>query len=142
MMHTMVLKKTGQPLIWTELADRQPGPGEIRVKVGACGACRTDLHVVDDELPHPKTPINPGHEIVGRIDSVGAGVKGLQIGERVGIPWLGHTCGVCPMFRMQREDLCDAPPVTGYARDGGFAAVAKTGTAQRKPRAAPKFRAQ
>ena len=95
-MHAMVLKKIGAALEWTELADPQPGPGEIRVKVSACGVCRTDLHVVDGELPDPKVPIIPGHEIVGRIDKLGAGVEGLKIGERVGIPWLGHTCGVCP----------------------------------------------
>ena len=120
-MHAMVLNQVGAPLEWTELPDRQPGPGEIRVRVGACGVCRTDLHVVDSELPHPQLPIIPGHEIVGRIDAVGAGVRGLQLGERVGIPWLGHTCGVCPYCAMQREDLCDRPIFTGYTRDGGFA---------------------
>ena len=88
-MHAMVLKKLGVPLEWTDLADREPGPGEIRVKVAACGVCRTDLHVVDGELPDPKTPIIPGHEIVGRIVAAGAGVEGLSLGERVGIPWLG-----------------------------------------------------
>jgi propanol-preferring alcohol dehydrogenase len=107
--------------VWTELPDRQPGPGEIRVKVAACGVCRTDLHVVDGELPHPQVPIIPGHEIVGRIDAVGPGVEGLVIGQRVGIPWLGHTCGVCPYCKMQRENLCDHPLFTGYTRDGGFA---------------------
>ncbi|PNA38813.1 alcohol dehydrogenase, partial [Pseudomonas sp. MPR-AND1A] len=91
----------------TELPDRAPGPGEVRVKVLACGVCRTDLHVVDGELPDSKSPIIPGHEIVGRIDAIGAGVAGLQIGERVGIPWLGHTCGVCPYCQEQRENLCD-----------------------------------
>ncbi|MBC7483568.1 MAG: zinc-dependent alcohol dehydrogenase family protein [Rhizobacter sp.] len=123
-MHAMVLNQVGAPLEWTELSDRQPGPGEIRVRVGACGVCRTDLHVVDGELPHPQLPIIPGHEIVGRIDAVGAGVKGLQPGERVGIPWLGHTCGVCPYCTMQRENLCDRPLFTGYTRDGGFATAA------------------
>jgi propanol-preferring alcohol dehydrogenase len=123
-MHAMVLKQVGQPLEWTELPDRQPGPGELRVKVGACGVCRTDLHVVDGELPHPQVPIIPGHEIVGRIDAVGPGVDGLaglSVGQRVGIPWLGHTCGVCPFCAMQRENLCDRPLFTGYTRDGGFA---------------------
>lgn len=120
-MHAMVLNRIGTPLEWTELPDRQPGPGEIRVEVGACGVCRTDLHVVDGELPHPHVPIIPGHEIVGRIDALGAGVTGLVLGERVGIPWLGHTCGVCPYCRMQRENLCDHPLFTGYTRDGGFA---------------------
>jgi alcohol dehydrogenase, propanol-preferring len=120
-MHAMVLKQLGRPLEWTELPDRQPGPGEIRVKVAACGVCRTDLHVVDGELPHPQVPIIPGHEIVGRIDAVGSGVEGLAPGQRVGIPWLGHTCGVCPYCEVQRENLCDCPLFTGYTRDGGFA---------------------
>ncbi|MEO6278215.1 zinc-dependent alcohol dehydrogenase family protein [Roseateles sp.] len=120
-MHAMVLKQLGKPLAWTELPDREPGSGEIRVKVTACGVCRTDLHVVDGELPHPQVPIIPGHEIVGRIDAVGSGVKGLDLGQRVGIPWLGHTCGVCPYCTMQRENLCDRPLFTGYTRDGGFA---------------------
>jgi propanol-preferring alcohol dehydrogenase len=95
-MHAMVLTGLRSPLIWTDLPDRQPGRGEIRVTVSACGVCRTDLHVVDGELPHPQVPIIPGHEIVGRIDAIGVGVEGLSMGERVGIPWLGHTCGVCP----------------------------------------------
>jgi alcohol dehydrogenase, propanol-preferring len=120
-MNAMVLKKIGTALEWTELPDRQPGPGEIRVKVGACGVCRTDLHVVDGELPNPIVPIIPGHEIVGRIDAVGAGVEGLKVGERVGIPWLGHTCGVCPFCLGGQENLCDRPLFTGYTRDGGFA---------------------
>lgn len=123
-MHAMVLKRIGAPLEWTELADPQPGQGEIRVKVSACGVCRTDLHVVDGELPDPKVPIIPGHEIVGRIDAIGADVKGLAIGERVGIPWLGHTCGVCPYCLGSRENLCDHPIFTGYTRDGGFASAA------------------
>ena len=120
-MQAMVLKKLGDALEWTDLADRQPGPGEIRVKVTACGVCRTDLHVVDGELPDPKVPIIPGHEIVGRIDVIGAGVKGLSVGERVGVPWLGHTCGVCPYCTSGHENLCDRPLFTGYTRDGGFA---------------------
>jgi propanol-preferring alcohol dehydrogenase len=120
-MHAMVLNKPGSPLAWTERPDRPPGPGEIRVKVLACGVCRTDLHVVDGELPHPQVPIVPGHEIVGRIDAIGPGVAGLVLGQRVGIPWLGHTCGVCGYCRMQRENLCDRPQFTGYTRDGGFA---------------------
>jgi propanol-preferring alcohol dehydrogenase len=111
----------GAPLEWTELPDRQPGPGQIRVKVAACGVCRTDLHVVDGELQNPQTPIIPGHEIVGRIDALGSGVVDLKLGQRVGIPWLGHTCGVCPYCTMQRENLCDHPLFTGYTRDGGFA---------------------
>jgi propanol-preferring alcohol dehydrogenase len=122
-MHAMMLKKIGAALEWTELADPQPGRNEIRVKVAACGVCRTDLHVVDGELPDPKVPIIPGHEIVGRIDLLGAGVKGLKIGERVGIPWLGHTCGVCPYCIGGQENLCDHPLFTGYTRNGGFATM-------------------
>jgi len=120
-MQAMVLNKIGAALEWTDLADRLPGAGEIRVKVLACGVCRTDLHVVDGELPHPQVPIIPGHEIVGRIDAIGAGVEGLHFDERVGIPWLGHTCGVCPYCIAQHENLCDRPIFTGYTRDGGFA---------------------
>ena len=91
------------------------------MRVSACGVCRTDLHVVDGELPNPKLPIVPGHEIVGRIDAVGAGVEALAAGVRVGIPWLGHTCGHCDYCRAGRENLCDHPLFTGYTRDGGFA---------------------
>ncbi|MBB6185990.1 zinc-dependent alcohol dehydrogenase family protein [Rhodanobacter sp. MP7CTX1] len=120
-MHAMVLKMLGQPLEWTELPDRSPGKGEIRVHVLACGVCRTDLHLLDGELPNPQVPIIPGHEIVGRIDMLGPGVEGLRVGERVGIPWLGHTCGVCPYCMAARENLCDRPLFTGYTRDGGFA---------------------
>ena len=116
-----MLKKLKTPLEWTELPDRQPGPDEIRVKVLACGVCRTDLHVVDGELPDPMLPIIPGHEIVGRIDAMGIGVKDLQMGERVGIPWLGHTDGTCPYCLMHRENLCDHPLFTGFTRDGGYA---------------------
>ena len=120
-MKAMVLGRPKSPLVWTELPDRHPGPGQIRVKVLACGVCRTDLHVLDGELPRPKSPIIPGHEIVGRIDEIGEGVTGLKLADRVGIPWLGHTCGVCPYCEASRENLCDAPLFTGYTRDGGFA---------------------
>ena len=89
-MHAMVLKKLGAALEWTEIADRKPGPGEVRLKVVACGVWRTDFHVVDGELPGPKLPIIPGHEIVGRIDEIGAGVEDRRLGERIGVPWLGH----------------------------------------------------
>ena len=120
-MRAMVLNELKTPLQWTELADRLPGPNEIRVKVGACGVCRTDLHVVDGDLPGPKLPIIPGHEIVGRVDALGAGVQGLQIGQRVGIPWLGYADGVCPYCIAGRENLCDHPLFTGFTRDGGYA---------------------
>jgi propanol-preferring alcohol dehydrogenase len=120
-MLAMVLRALRTPLEATEMDDRLPGPGQIRVQVLACGVCRTDLHVVDGELPGPVLPIIPGHEIVGRIDRLGAGVDGLRLGARVGIPWLGHTCGVCPYCRAHRENLCDHPLFTGFTRDGGFA---------------------
>lgn len=120
-MHAMVLRTLREPLEWSELPDPAPGNGEIRVRVAACGVCRTDLHVVDGDLPDPTLPIIPGHEIVGRVDAIGPGVDGLSIGERVGIPWLGHTCGVCPYCRSNHENLCDRPAFTGYTRHGGFA---------------------
>jgi alcohol dehydrogenase, propanol-preferring len=120
-MQAMVLERIGQPLRAVERADPWPAAGEVRVKVAACGVCRTDLHVVDGELPHPKLPIVPGHEIVGRVDGLGAGVHDLAIGARVGIPWLGHTCGHCPYCLTGRENLCDYPLFTGYTRDGGYA---------------------
>lgn len=120
-MQAMVLKARAAFLDWSELPDRQPQAGEIRLKIAACGVCRTDLHVVDGELPNPQYPIIPGHEIVGRIDALGAGVEGLRLGERVGVPWLGHTCGICPYCMGSQENLCDYPLFTGYTRDGGFA---------------------
>ena len=123
-MHAMVLKRPGGPLEWTTLAGRSPGAGEIRIRVTACGVCRTDLHIVDGELPPTGGPIIPGHEIVGRIDVLGEGISHLRLGERVGIPWLGYSCGVCPYCAMGRENLCDRPLFTGYTRDGGFASHA------------------
>ncbi len=121
-MQAMVLERPGEPLRLVERPDPQPADGEVRVRVAACGVCRTDLHVVDGELPNPRLPIVPGHEIVGYVDTVGAGVDPLAAGMRVGIPWLGHTCGHCPFCRQGRENLCDHPLFTGYTRDGGFAA--------------------
>jgi len=120
-MRAMVLEKSGSPLVERDLPNPHPGYGEIRVLVSACGVCRTDLHVVDGELPDPRYPIIPGHEIVGVIDEVGPGVAGLMPGRRVGIPWLGHTCGICPYCRSARENLCDHPLFTGYTRNGGYA---------------------
>ena len=120
-MQAMILNETRTPLEWADLADRQPGPGEIRIKVNACGVCRTDLHVLDGDLPDPKLPIIPGHEIVGRVELLGEGVEGLSVGQRVGVPWLGYTCGVCPYCLAGRENLCDRPLFTGYTRDGGYA---------------------
>ena len=119
-MHAMVLNKLKTPLEWTHQEDREAGRGEIRIKVTACGVCRTDLHVVDGELPNPCVPVIPGHEIVGRIESVGPEVTGLSVGERVGVPWLAHTCGLCQYCQSGRENLCDQPRFTGYTRDGGF----------------------
>ena len=123
-MHAMLLTKPGDRLTWTELADPQPGRHELRIRVVACGVCRTDLHVVDGELPRPTLPIIPGHEIVGRIDRIGPDVQGFQVGQRVGVPWLGHTCGVCPYCQGGQENLCDHPAFTGYTRNGGFATAA------------------
>ena len=119
-MRAMVLHRAHERLTLEERPDPAPGPGQIRVRVEACGVCRTDLHVVDGELSNPKLPIVPGHEIVGRVDAVGEGV-GLELGARVGIAWLGHTGGPCPYCRSGRENLCDAPLFTGYTRDGGYA---------------------
>ncbi|HQR51826.1 MAG TPA: zinc-dependent alcohol dehydrogenase family protein, partial [Burkholderiales bacterium] len=104
-----------------ELPMPQPGAGEVLVRVHACGVCRTDLHVVDGELTHPKLPLVPGHEIVGTVQALGSGVEQLAIGQRVGIPWLGHTCGRCDYCRAGRENLCDRARFTGYDRDGGYA---------------------
>ncbi|WP_244901232.1 zinc-dependent alcohol dehydrogenase family protein [Jannaschia aquimarina] len=98
-----------------------PGRGAVEITVEACGVCRTDLHVVDGDLPDPALPLIPGHEIVGRIRSLGPGVAGISISDRVGVPWLGRTCGACPYCRDGRENLCDAPGFTGYTLNGGFA---------------------
>lgn len=120
-MRAMVLEGAGQPLRMKELPDPVPGAGEVRLKVEACGVCRTDLHVLDGELPAIPYPVIPGHEIVGIVDMLGAGVSNFSIGERVGVPWLGYTCGVCPFCRGNHENLCDRPLFTGYTRDGGYA---------------------
>jgi propanol-preferring alcohol dehydrogenase len=120
----MVLNRAGSRLALADMPEPKPGLGEIRVRVAACGVCRTDLHVVDGDLPSPKLPLIPGHEIVGRIDEIGSGVSGFALGTRVGIPWLGWTCGTCPYCRSCHENLCDYPLFTGYTRDGGYAAYA------------------
>lgn len=120
-MRAMVLDAPGRPLRRAELPVPTPGPGEVLVKVLACGVCRTDLHLVDGELPNPKLPVVPGHEIVGEVAGLGPGVAGLALGRRVGVPWLGRTCGLCRFCRSDRENLCDAPLFTGYTRDGGYA---------------------
>jgi alcohol dehydrogenase, propanol-preferring len=120
-MRAMVLDRPKTPLVMRERPVPQPGPGEILIEIAACGVCRTDLHVVDGELPNPKLPVVPGHEIVGRVAAMGAGVTGFSQGERVGVPWLGATDGVCSYCRSGRENLCDHPVFTGYTRDGGYA---------------------
>jgi propanol-preferring alcohol dehydrogenase len=121
MMRAMVLDRPGQALVMRERPVLQPAAGNILVAVSACGVCRTDLHVVDGELPDPKLPIVPGHEIVGRVAALGSGVADFKLGQRVGIPWLGSTDGDCPYCLSGRENLCDAPVFTGYTRDGGYA---------------------
>jgi propanol-preferring alcohol dehydrogenase len=123
-MKAMVLEKPGTPLKELELPTPAPSAGQVLVKVAACGVCRTDLHVVDGDLTEPKLPIIPGHEIVGRVAALGPGVTQFAIGERVGIPWLGRTCGACRYCRGGQENLCDAPGFTGYQIDGGYAEYA------------------
>jgi propanol-preferring alcohol dehydrogenase len=123
-MRAMMLERPRSPLALRERPLPTPGPGDVLVAVAACGVCRTDLHVVDGELPDPKLPLVPGHEIVGRVAALGPGVAGFAIGQRIGVPWLGHTCGVCPYCRAGRENLCDTPLFTGYTRDGGYASHA------------------
>jgi propanol-preferring alcohol dehydrogenase len=119
-MRAMVLRRAGERLAMEERPEPEPGPGQIRVRIEACGVCRTDLHVVDGDLPDPKLPIVPGHEIVGRVEARGEGV-GIPLGARVGAAWLGHACGHCPYCASGRENLCNTPLFTGYTRDGGFA---------------------
>jgi alcohol dehydrogenase, propanol-preferring len=120
-MRAMVLPRPHMPLVLRETAIPSPAVGQVLVKVLACGVCRTDLHVVDGELPRPKLPIVPGHEIVGRVAAVGADVSGFSMGQRIGVPWLARTCGICPFCRDGRENLCDNPLFTGYTWDGGYA---------------------
>ena len=120
-MRAMVLSAPGAPLQMQERVDPEPGEGEVRVNVSACGVCRTDLHLMDAELSNIKYPIVPGHEIVGRVEGIGRNVKVHRVGDRVGIPWLAYTCGVCRYCREGMENLCDRPLFTGYTRDGGYA---------------------
>ncbi len=121
----MSLEAAGRPLqqVWRQRRP-QPGPGEVAICVLACGVCRTDLHLADGDLPLPGRPVVPGHEIVGRIEVLGAGVQGLALGERVGVPWLGWTCGECVHCRAGRENLCERARFTGWQIDGGYAAHA------------------
>jgi alcohol dehydrogenase, propanol-preferring len=120
-MLAMTLEAANTPLVARQVPSPTPGPGQVRIKVGACGVCRTDLHVVDGELTHPKQPIVPGHEIIGRIIACGEGVSGLEIGQRVGVPWLGWACGHCEFCRRGEENLCPEARFTGYDIDGGYA---------------------
>ncbi|HXO22016.1 MAG TPA: alcohol dehydrogenase catalytic domain-containing protein, partial [Thermoanaerobaculia bacterium] len=123
-MKTMILDQVGGPLKAVEREDLRPGPGQILLEVRACGVCRTDLHVYDGDLTEPKLPLVLGHEIVGRVAALGEGTADLEVGERIGVPWLGWTCGVCPYCRSGRENLCDRAAFTGYQIDGGYAQLA------------------
>ena len=120
-MNAMASLRTGAPLEPVVRPVPRPAEGELLVRVEACAVCRTDLHVIDGELPAIKRPVIPGHEIVGRVVALGGATHGFQLGQRVGIPWLGHACGHCAYCRSDRENLCDDPEFTGYTRDGGFA---------------------
>jgi alcohol dehydrogenase, propanol-preferring len=125
-MRAMVLEAPRTPLKLRERPVPVPARGEILIEIAACGVCRTDLHVVDGELERPTLPLVPGHEIVGRVTAFGEAVAGFTIGDRIGVPWLGATCGVCPYCRSSKENLCDTPVFTGYTRDGGYATHALT----------------
>ncbi|MFC6688732.1 zinc-dependent alcohol dehydrogenase family protein [Jhaorihella thermophila] len=120
-MRAMVLDQPGKLLSLQDIPCPKPLPGEVLIRVEACGVCRTDLHIVDGELTDPALPLVPGHEVIGRVEAVGAEVVGLSPGQRVGVPWLGHTCGHCRYCASGRENLCDAPDFTGYTRNGGYA---------------------
>ncbi len=120
-MRAMVLTAPGKPLQAKDIPVPGPGPGQVQLQVTVCGICRTDLHVVDGDLKEARLPLVPGHQIVGRVSALGAGVTDLALGDRVGVPWLGGSCGSCRFCRSDRENLCDAAVYTGYQRDGGFA---------------------
>jgi propanol-preferring alcohol dehydrogenase len=120
-MLAMRLHAPRQPLQPDSIPVAEPGRGQVLIRVRACGVCRTDLHVVDGELPGPKLPIVPGHEIAGVVEACGPGARRFAEGGRVGVPWLGRACGVCPYCRRGDENLCDAPGFTGYTIDGGYA---------------------
>jgi propanol-preferring alcohol dehydrogenase len=123
-MRAMVLERQREPLRPVELPDPVPGPGQVLVAMGACGVCRTDLHIVDGDLTEPKLPLVPGHQIVGTVAGAGEGAERFATGERVGVPWLGWTCGECRYCRSGRENLCDRARFTGYDLDGGYAELA------------------
>jgi propanol-preferring alcohol dehydrogenase len=117
----MLFEKPGKPLRLSEFARPTPAPGQVLIRVHACAVCRTDLHVLDGELAYPKLPLVPGHEIVGIVEQLGAGSARFKIGDRVGVPWLGWTCGECSYCRNGQENLCDRAKFTGYTLDGGYA---------------------
>jgi alcohol dehydrogenase, propanol-preferring len=123
-MRAMVFNEAGAPLQLQELPVPTPGPGQLLLRVSTCGICRTDLHIIDGELSEPKLPLIPGHQIVGRVTALGRGASAFKVGDRVGVPWLGATCGTCQDCREGRENLCDAARFTGYHLDGGFAEFA------------------
>jgi propanol-preferring alcohol dehydrogenase len=123
-MHAMVLDRPGSPLRAAELADPQPGPGQVRLRVHVCGVCRTDLHIADGDLAEPVLPLILGHQIVGVVDALGEGAEGVTVGDRVGVPWLGWTCGVCGACASGRENLCPNARFTGYQLPGGYAELA------------------
>ncbi len=120
-MHAMTFERLGAPLRLVELPVPAPAAGEILLRVEACGVCRTDLHLIDGELPDPVLPMIPGHEIVGRVVATGSNVESFRVGQRVGVPWLGWTCGECRFCRSERENLCDGARFTGYQLPGGYA---------------------
>ncbi|ULX50652.1 alcohol dehydrogenase [Cupriavidus taiwanensis] len=123
-MKAMLFDGVGRPLRLADVPVPEPGHGEVRIAVSTCGVCRTDLHIVEGDLRHPKPALIPGHEIVGQVDACGEGVTAFRPGERVGVPWLGHACGACRYCLRHRENLCGAPLFTGYTRDGGYAEYA------------------
>ncbi|RME31337.1 MAG: zinc-binding alcohol dehydrogenase family protein [Candidatus Zixiibacteriota bacterium] len=120
-MKAMILKVRGRPLELTEIHVPSPAPRQVLLKVHTCGVCRTDLHVIDGDLKEPKLPLVPGHQIVGTVVKLGDGVSSFRLGQRVGVPWLGGSCGACRYCRTGRENLCDKAVYTGYQIDGGFA---------------------
>jgi propanol-preferring alcohol dehydrogenase len=120
-MRAMVLEQVGKPLVLRECSVPQPRAGQIQLRIHACAVCRTDLHVIDGELPDPELPLIIGHEIVGRVARLGAGVTRISVGDRVGVPWLGWTCGKCSFCATGNENLCAQARFTGYTIDGGYA---------------------
>jgi alcohol dehydrogenase, propanol-preferring len=120
-MKACVLESMGGPLVYRDFPDPLPAPGQVLLKVKTCGVCRTDLHILDGELDHPNLPLIPGHEIIGQVEALGPAVVDFKIGDMVGVPWLGSTCGRCRFCASRRENLCDHPGFTGYTLNGGYA---------------------